>query len=178
MIFKASLRFQRRYRFCTNVFSPSIFLIYMLSFLPGVVYVMSLRSNTSNKKFSWSSLNVLYFCPLFPGNFILNLNFYANSPTTSNRFRGLNGRCFSVLLILRWYACLVEKEFCSGSLDFAVIADVCVASTARSIVSFLFLSLLCWERALSLANWSWYFFGSKYFKLSRANFLRSQSAFL
>ena len=113
-----------------------------MSFLPGVVYVMSLHSNTSTKKFSGSSVNVLFFHLLFPGNFILNLNFCANPPTTSYRFRGLNGRCYSALLILRWYASLVEKAFCSGSLGFVVVADVCVASIARSIVSFLFLFLL------------------------------------
>ena len=152
MIFKASLMFQRRYRFCTNIFSPSVFPIYTLSFLPGVVYVMSLHSNTSTKKFSGSSVNVMFFHLLFPGNFILNLNFCANPPTTSYRFRGLNGRCYSALLILRWYASLVEKAFCSGSLGFVVVADVCVASTAKWIVSFLFLFLLGWERALSLAN--------------------------
>ena len=47
--------------------------------------------------------------------------------------------------------------FFSGSSDFVVVVDVCVASTSNSIFSFLSLSLLHWERALSLANWSWYF---------------------
>ena len=133
-----------RYRFCTNVFSPSTFPTHMLSFLPGAVYVMSLSSNTSKKKFSWSSVNLLFFRPLFTGNLVLNLNFCANPPTTSNHFRWLNGRCFSALLILCWYACLVEKAFCSGSLNFVVVVHVCVASTTKSIVSFLSLSLLRW----------------------------------
>ena len=47
---------------------------------------MPLRSNKFNKKFSWSSVIVLFLRPLFPGNVILISNFCANPLTTSFLF--------------------------------------------------------------------------------------------
>ena len=148
--------------------------IYTLSFLPGFMYVISGRSEKfRNHSFSLSDKPIRSLSRVSASFSCIRYRL-TNLLITSVFLRGLTGNSFSALLMLRYDACFVQKDF--GVLS----AGCCWFFWRCSSPTFLLLaspSFFLWRYNLnrSFSSSFWFLFFSGCFTWNRVNVLHTST---